>query len=217
MLRVLSFVLVLVCLSPAFAQEPADSTPEDPSYQLFELRWTNTLEDRADYISDAWFAEYAYVGRHIAFDVVYFTQEYFGERYQEIDIGVGYPLRFDGDKGLVAAGAYYATSRTPDYQWIAPALNVIYESRRVGARMLALYYIGLDSTAPDLYFIDPVRVGYKPAEWLTLGAAGKFVKYRGLTWEKQVGPMVQVTTKIGRFELRHFANEELQLAYTAVW
>lgn len=212
---VLMASLTIVLTPYAIADDTNDAA--DSTYQLFELRWTHTLDDRAIYIGDAWYAEYAYVGRHVAVDVVYFTQEYFGERYHEVDLGLGYPFRFDGDNGMIAPGAYYAASKNPDYRWIAPAVNCYYENQWVGVRMLALYYAGLDDESPDLYFIDPTRVGFKPVEWLTLGVSGKFVKYRGLEWETQIGPTLQFTTKIGRLEARYFTNEELQVAYTAVW
>ncbi len=235
--QVVAILLIILFVPGVFAQsdEPSEETPdtqnqltqsgaiyesiiqesEDPTYQLVEVRWAKPLSTRAKYFDDAWFAEYAYVGRHIAIDVVYFQQKFLGEQYRELDIGAGYPFHFNG--GFTAFGVYYAASRGPDYQWLAPAFNGVFEKNRVSARILVLYYIGLTDDSPDLYFVDPMRLGFKPVDWLTFGVSGKFTRYVGEDWQADLGPMLQVTTKVGRFEVRHFTGEELQVSYTIAW
>jgi hypothetical protein len=96
--------------------------------------------------------------------------------------------------------------------WAVPTVWFMYGNRWTDVTVRTRYFSPLDDDATARVLIKPVRVGWKPVEWLVIGASTTIVRPEEQSWDYQAGPMLGF--KKGKLALyaHHYAGHESELA-----
>jgi hypothetical protein len=197
-MRTLCTLLILSCAMPALAADlssliglrVAHFENEQPT--LAQLRYSQRINE-------------------IVIETEYLYQRRLNNQgpVRQLEVGAGWRFQIENATFIpLLTVALADQSKT----WAVPTVWFMYGNRWSDVTVRARYFSPLDEDATARVLIKPVRVGWKPVDWLVIGAATTITKPEGQSWDYQAGPMLGF--KKGKLALyaHHYAGHETELA-----